>query len=166
MPYEDSRRAFEGRDISPTEEALEIMRREAYRSTRAPYQRLFSYASLQPSTSITKYTQIGLAGGDTEKWKRVQVKAMVPKNGGAGWIGFMRQPDGTDVDDSLTSNDAALLRPIQYISNTDHATYWDVYLPAINLAQSGKLHIAYKSYAGSPTISVVWRAVLERGVST
>jgi len=165
--YRRARDAFEGRDISPTEEAVEIMRREAYRSTRAPYQRLFLAGTLSsPSSSITKYIQIGVAGNDMEKWKRLQLKVLVPKDGSLGWVGFHRLPDGTALDDSLTPNDPALLRPVQYMGNTEHPTYWDIYLPAVNLASSGKLYIAYKAYAGSSTLGYIFRAVIERGLST
>jgi len=163
-------RAFEGRDISPSEEAIEALRREQWRATRAPFSR---EAKGLPSKSIgTTATLVGTVEGSTTddlvRLKRVQWKILVPKQTSEHtlWAGFVRIPDGTGIlANSLDFSSPTLLRPIVVTPNSDHATYWDAYLPAVNLANNGGLALYAKVIEGNAlTIYGSMRWVQERGI--
>lgn len=173
MSQERFRRAFEGRDISPTEEAVEMLRREQWRASRAPFQRIGLSGAIGVGKGSRQRIILGQAGSSAlERWKRLQFKFTLPKDGswGTGYAGVVRIPDGLDFSssDPPSWEDPSLLRPIQFHANPDQATYWELYLPAVNLAAGGQLqiHVVRNSDGGSSTYSSNWvfRAVVERDI--
>lgn len=165
-------RAFEGRDISPTEEAVEAMRREAFRSSRGQFQRMMkqvSWGSL--ATSPTGLLVSAAPSSDLSRLRRVKAIVTIPKNNSniAGWLGFVRQPEGLSVESGASAprpGDPALLRPVPWQSNEDQATYVEAYLPAVNLATGGALHVYAATFSGSHRLYGVVTWVEERDLGS
>jgi len=145
----------------------EVARRESWKASRAPFTRQdFAFQlALTSSAPVTSYRLDATADNDLTRFKRIQMKFVVPKGPAKGWFGLTRQAEGTTLDlSSYEFSTPGLLRPIQFLANPDHATYWDCYLPAINLADNGSLYAIARVYPGSGTtaLNVVGRAVAER----
>jgi len=162
------REKFEGRDLEPqVQAAMEELRREQWKASRAPFQRQGTATALSMTTTTKSLTLASSTSSDVERIKRVQVKALVPTNASsvAGWLGFVRLPEGMNPDyQDLDFGSPAVLRPILWQSNSDHATYWDVYLPAVNLADNGKLFLVGATFSGSHGLVFTARWVNERGL--
>jgi len=146
-------------------EAIEEERRREWRASRSPFQRRGTNGHVTLGNTAAGVVFATATGSDLERIKRLQVKLMLPKSGTAyGMMGLFRQPEGSSVDWSeLEFGSPSLLRPVQFLGNPDHATYWDLYLPALNLADGGQLLWVY---AGSPALTVTYMArwVHERGL--
>jgi len=159
---------FEGRDLEPqVQEAMREIRREQWRASRGPFQRQQFYKAISVSTTPAQEALASTTSSDIERLKRIQVKVLVPKSNTplVGWIGFLRRPEGLNVAaGDLDFGSPAVLRPIHWMANVDHATYWDAYLPAVNIADNGALILVVGTYVGTATLTVVARWVSERGL--
>lgn len=165
--YERNVRAFEGRDISPTPAEVEAMvRRERFKATRAPFQRVyFKGAESVPANGSRSFNIASSTTRDIERLKRIQLKIAIPKGLGYGWLGFVREPEAVSVITSPPFDAPIVLRPTVWLGNEDYATYWDAYLPAINLADGGQLlGIIANDTGTTKTVTYVGRMVLERGI--
>jgi len=164
MPtQEDYAHMFEGEELEPSYD-----RSRRSHSSRSTFERHFTFKLLSSVTSSAAVTSVLASAGvdDFVRLKRVQAKILVPKGTSAGWVGFLREPAGMDLNKSaLDAADAAVLRPLIYMQNGDHATYWDVYLPAVNLSTGGNLHLIARSLSGSTSMVAGIRMVQERGIS-
>jgi len=148
-------------------EAIEEERRREWRSTRTPFQRRGWAQTFPLSTSVTTVQIASASGADLERIKRLQVKLLLPKGARSGFLGVIREPKGETINlAGVDFGSPLVLRPIQFLGNVDHATYWDFYLPAINLADAGKLYLVSQVTVGSaePDALVALRYVHERGL--
>jgi len=147
-------------------EAIEEERRREWRASRTPFQRRGESGTIN-ATAAGVLTQLAAStSADIERIKRLQIKLMLPKGGYIGFVGVIRVAMGMAAAiPQLGFGDPALLRPIYFLANPDHATYWDYFLPAINLADGGDLHIFTKTeQGGTAVMDFTARWVHERGL--
>jgi len=158
---------FEGRDLEPqVQAAMREIERERWKSTRSPWQRRGLVGSQTVSTTAFRVKLIETDTGDLERVKRLQIKLMVPKGGAAGWFGTVRIAAGeTPAVFQPAFGLPRVLRPIQFLANPDHATYWDYYLAAVNLADGGDLYfVGQTEQGGSASCTYTARWISERGI--
>lgn len=154
------------------DEAFAIRReleRERWRASRLPFGREDGGVAVTTAKNSQTITGITTAdGGNIVRVKRVQVKLCVPKGAWyTGWFGFIRLATGQSLSTGMDFANPAVLRPVHFLSNPDHATYWDAYLPAINLAEGGSLSILVHNDSvslGALGGFMYWRYVVERGI--
>jgi len=160
---------FEGRELPATyneQDMRAFLARERFKSTRAPFQRVYFKGVIAVPAGQARTFQIASSTSrDIERLKRIQFKLMVPKGNDYGWMGFLRDPEGVSVDNAISFDAPMTLRPSVWLANPDFATYWDAYLPAVNLADGGTL-LGMVANDGSLTLTAafVGRLVLERGI--
>lgn len=148
-------------------EAIEEERRREWRASRSPFQRRGFAQTFQLATTAPSDSQIASASGsDLERIKRLQIKLALPKGVVAGWFGTMRIGTGTDIDkNELGFGDPLVLRPIWVLGNAEQTTYWDYYLPAINLTDGDVLYLVGQLTTGATASCLVTlRWVHERGL--
>jgi len=162
---------FEGREIPatyPTAREIELAaRRAAYRATRAPYQRVYQKGTVGIAANSSATVLLASSTTrDLERIKRVQLKLMVPKGSVYGWMGFVRDPEAVSVISQPPFDAPIVLRPTRWMGNPDYASYWDAYLPAVNLADGGRLLGVFANDGGSTVTGATYvaRFVLERGI--
>jgi len=149
----------------------EYLPERAPRGSRSLYQRGLSTFKLTIPANSTSWGALTQAGNsDYHRMKRIQTKMVIGSTSTPlkGWFGLVRMPEGMSLDasDLPTWGDPVLLRPSLYMSNKDHATYWDAYLPAIDLAQNGSLHVLASNLSGSSVdLDFVVRWVFERSTA-
>jgi len=156
-------------------DALEaLVRRENWKSTRAPFQRIGGWVPFSVAKNDRFVIVLTTSGTDQiERFKRISMKIVVPSDAAlsSGYFGLVRIPDGFLAENSAHApqySDPVMLRPQQFLCNPDHATYWDAYLPAVNIATSGVLQFNVVRHndgtSGNLSGKLIWRAVVERGI--
>lgn len=115
---------------------------ERHRATRSAFSRDRKNGEFTgtSSTNWVSATSVAVASNqELVRLKRIQFRVLVPKfaSTGSGTIGGLRIPDGLAASGGVAFQDPAYLRPVNWLANSDHATYWDYYLPAVNLAAGG-----------------------------
>lgn len=148
----------------------EVARQEAWKASRGKFGRIVEFGTFSVTKGNQSTWQLETSSSqDLVRVKRVQLKVMVLKGTGQGWFGFYREASGMEVVSAgLHWDEPAVLRPQLILANPDHATYWDAYLPAVNLADTGVLRGVLTCDSGSdgPSLSGTWAArwVEERGI--
>jgi len=166
------RERFEGEDLEPqVQEAMREIRRQEFKASRAPWRRQdFGNADIAIPQSAPYVINFAGSGNTTlVRCKRIQVKLMVPKSSTNyhGYLGFLRIPEGMSISQSRVNwDDPAVLRPVLWMTNPDHATYWDAYLPALNLADGGNAYVvAQMTTSGTLSgCSILGRLIEERSI--
>lgn len=165
-PNEAMIRAFEGEELEPT---YDYQRRAPTRSSFERVGGLQGFPSVSANTPFAK-TILTAADDEIIRVKRLQIRLLVPKAKAgetiSGMFGVLRVPYGLDIATSeLGFPDPALLRPILFHANEDHATYWEYFLTGLNLAGRGAMDVFVKcgvGFTGNIALNFTYRYVHER----
>jgi len=161
--YDRMANAFEGRELEPIYDTT-----RTGGPSRSRFQRMMKQGSLTSLGNTPQPIQLVVAPShELVRIKRLRFHFVVPQNNSniAGWLGFVRAPEGMSADSGASAvapGDPALLRPIVWQSADDHSVYYDAYLPAVNLATGGTLAIMGATFSGTHKLYGVATWVEER----